>query len=158
MDKEAAVQEELEFLLEQEDLKCRQKAKAKWLKDGDRNTKFFHASANQRRKGHHIQSILDMDGRLCQTQAQIKEAFISYYKELFTAGDVRWVEDSVQAVEWKVSPEMNQKLLADFTIEKISSVLYQMSPLKAPGPDGFPACFYQENWSTVHVEFSQAIL
>lgn len=32
-----------------------------------------------------------------------------------------------------------------------------MAPLKAPGPDGFPACFYQQNWSIGHKEVCEAV-
>jgi hypothetical protein len=33
-----------------------------------------------------------------------------------------------------------------------------MAPLKAPGPNGFPACFYQQNWVTIHATVSSAVL
>lgn len=44
---EASVKAELNALLEEEDLKWRQRAKENWLKFGDRNSKYFHACANQ---------------------------------------------------------------------------------------------------------------
>jgi hypothetical protein len=61
-------------------------------------------------------------------------------------------------LDQKVSPEMNQKLLSSFTQEEISVALSQMSPLKAPGPDGFSASFYLSNWSTINIEVCNAIL
>ena len=33
-----------------------------------------------------------------------------------------------------------------------------MAPLKSPGPDGFPACFFQDEWETVGPEVCDAIL
>jgi hypothetical protein len=37
---------------------------------------------------------------------------------------------------------MNERLVADFNMEENTQALSQMDPLKAPGPDGFPAVFY----------------
>jgi hypothetical protein len=36
--------------------------------------------------------------------------------------------------------------------------LFQLSPLKAPGPDGFSTGFYQENWGTVGDEVCTTII
>ena len=40
----------------------------------------------------------------------------------------------------------NEKLCAEFSEKEISDALFQIGPLKAPGPDGFPARFFQRNW------------
>jgi hypothetical protein len=53
---------------------------------------------------------------------------------------------------------MNESLLAEVTLEEISEALQQMSPLKAPGPDGFSTCFYQQNWGLIHKEVCVAII
>ena len=47
---EKQIQKELHILLNQEDLRWRQRAKAEWLKYRDKNTKYYHACANSRRK------------------------------------------------------------------------------------------------------------
>jgi hypothetical protein len=54
-------------LLEQEELKWRQWAKEEWLRGGDRNTKYFHASASQRQRWNKIDNITDRLGRLCES-------------------------------------------------------------------------------------------
>lgn len=36
-------------------------------------------------------------------------------------------------------------------------LLFQIGPLKAPGPDGLPARFYQRNWATVKDEIVAAV-
>lgn len=44
---------------------------------------------------------------------------------------------------------MNTNLSAIFTKEEVVQALNQMHPSKAPGPDGFPALFYQRYWNIV---------
>jgi hypothetical protein len=74
------LQQEVNDLLEQEDLKWRQRAKENWLRHGDKNSKYFHACANQRRRTNQISRILDEDGRLCTTQDDIEQAFTNYFQ------------------------------------------------------------------------------
>jgi hypothetical protein len=52
-------------------------------------------------------------------------------------------------IEPRVTLDMNEHLCKAFTEQEISDVMFQMGPLKAPGPNGFPAMFYQRNWSVV---------
>lgn len=55
--KEKLLKQELNGLLDQEDLRSKQRAKVDWLKNGDRNTKFYYACANQQRKLNQILKI-----------------------------------------------------------------------------------------------------
>jgi hypothetical protein len=49
-------------------------------------------------------------------------------------------------------------LLTEFSREEVVVALQQMSALKAPGPDGMTAGFYQENWEVVGSEVCNAVL
>jgi len=155
---EASLKDELHNLLEQEELKWKQRAKENWLRNGDRNSKFFHACANQKHGRSRISVITDKDGRSCESKEEIESAFVSYFQELFTGGANLEVAACTEVLECKVTEDMNQKLLAEFTLDEISVALNQMPPLKAPGPDGFSACFYQHNWATVHHEVCSVVL
>jgi hypothetical protein len=158
LEQENQIKEDIHSLLEHEEVKWKQQVKENWLKFGDKNTKFFHASASQKNRSHHIENILDQEGRLCSTQEEIEKAFVNYFQGLFRAGVNLEVEYSTKFVQRKVTPAMNDRLLAEFTMEDISSALNQMAALKAPGPDGFIASFYQQNWATIHIEVCNAIL
>jgi len=76
IDKENQIKDELQNLLQQEDLKWRQRAKETWLQLGDKNTKYFHASASQKHRRNVVESIIDQYGRQCSTQGSVEEAFV----------------------------------------------------------------------------------
>jgi flavorubredoxin len=76
---------ELMALQEEEDAHWRQRAKEEWLKFGDRNSKYFHACVNQKRKAKMINQIVDEHGQVWETQEQIGEVFVNFFQHLFTA-------------------------------------------------------------------------
>jgi hypothetical protein len=57
----------------------------------------------------------------------------------------------------KVSADMNEKLCAEFSDKEIVDALFQIGPLKAPGPDGFLARFFQRNWGILKEEVILAV-
>jgi hypothetical protein len=58
----------------------------------------------------------------------------------------------------KKTSEMNAHLIAASMPEEVDQALFQMHPLKSPGPDGFGASFYQTHWQIVGDEVRKAIL
>ena len=56
-----------------------------------------------------------------------------------------------------MTDEDNAKLCAPFSDKEISDAMFQIGPLKAPGPDGFPAMFFQRNWSIVRDDVIAAV-
>jgi hypothetical protein len=57
----------------------------------------------------------------------------------------------------KISKEMNADLCRDFSDDEIADALFQMSPLKAPVPDDFPAHFFQHHWGTMKSDVIAAV-
>ena len=49
----------------------------------------------------------------------------------------------------RVTPEMNNALLKEFTVEEVRVALKQTHPIKSPGLDGMSPIFYQKYWETV---------
>ena len=65
-----------------------------------------------------------------------------FYKNLYSSEGVADMEAVLETVPAKVTPEMNDLLLAPFESKEVKEALFQMFPTKAPGPDGFPAHFF----------------
>ena len=51
----------------------------------------------------------------------------------------------LNTVPTKLTPEMNDQLLAPFTEKEVKEALFQMFPTKVPGPDGLPSHFFQRH-------------
>lgn len=45
-----------------------------------------------------------------------------------------------------------------FLVEEIKEAVLVMGPLKAPGPDGFQARFYQKFWDVVGLDVTQQVM
>ena len=58
----------------------------------------------------------------------------------------------IDAMNACVTADMNANLCSPFSEKEISDALFQIGPLKAPGPDGFPARFLQRNWDLLKEE------
>ena len=83
---------------------------------------------------------------------------MEYFHNLFASSNPDCIREVVDQVDAVVTPQMNNDLLREFTREEIHCALFQMSPSKAPGPDGMTALFFQKFWHIVGDDVSLAIL
>jgi hypothetical protein len=148
---------EVNILIEKEEIFWRQRSRVSWLKEGDRNTKFFHACASQRKKANLITGLRDDHGVWKNEAGAISNLAVNYFQHLFVSSDPDCIREVVDQIDALVTPAMNDALLKDLSSEEIHSALFQMGPSKAPGPDGMTALFFQKYWHIVGEDVSLAI-
>jgi hypothetical protein len=153
-----ALQDEINMLLHQDELHWRQRSRETWLEAGDRNTKYFHQRAKQRRDKNTIKGILDSQGIWCEDENGMGDIAVQYFNEIFSSSAGLEVEDTVRVIDRVVTTDMNCQLLSPFTAMEIQQAAFQMHPSKSPRPDGMCSFFFQKYWHIVGQDVVTAIL
>lgn len=144
-------------LLAREEAMARQRSRIQWLKEGDRNTAFFHAKAKDRARSNLITSLKREDGSFCSNQSELEAMAASFFKNLFKAQDLIAPDLVTNFVPCKVTASMNEHLCAPFSDSEIEQALFMMKPNSSPGPDGFTAGFYIKHWHLLKNDICRAI-
>jgi hypothetical protein len=80
-----------------------------------------------------------------------------YFSKLYHTDPKVQPATITEIFDQKVSDTDNDALCAEFTDEEINFALFQIGPTKAPGPNGFPACFFQRNWGTLKEDIIKSV-
>jgi hypothetical protein len=99
-----------------------------------------------------VGSIIDEIGNIWENSRNVGDAFVKYFTNLFTQGPDGDFSPQLQPITCKVTDGMNMDLGKSYTAEEIEVAFFQMAPLKALGPDGLNACFFQQHWPTIRDE------
>ncbi|XP_062014089.1 uncharacterized protein LOC133730531 [Rosa rugosa] len=71
-------------LLAQQETYWRQRARTLWLKDGDRNSAYFHRKASNRRSHNLIKGLMNEHGVWQVDPNHVKDILLKYYNNIFT--------------------------------------------------------------------------
>ncbi|KAJ9546729.1 hypothetical protein OSB04_019272 [Centaurea solstitialis] len=112
-----------------EEIAVKQRAKVKWLREGDANTKFFHMVVKEKRHAQQIHSIRKTDATFVFDD-DVPVAFV----------------ENLQALLGTRDDSLNPDMPAHFIGNE-----------KAPGSDGFSASFFKAAWCVVGQEVTRAI-
>lgn len=132
----------------------KQRAKQQWLREGDRNTRFFQAAVKHRRNKNKIIALKNSIGDWHTSQCDMNGIIESYFHDLFRGQDR---DDTHKAAHSfltnvnlpKLSSEQFDSLILPITKMEVETAIFQMDGNKAPSPDGFPISFFQHYWQLV---------
>lgn len=77
-------------MLIDEEVYWRQKSRADWLREGDKNTKFFHSKASAREERTEFRALKMLRGGNRLMIEEVEKEFCEYFQKLFSSpGQVR---------------------------------------------------------------------
>lgn len=132
----------------------RQRSRIIWLASGDKNSKFFHAIASGKKARNRISVIENNAGPIFYEEDPITVQIAEYYGNLFKSTSIHSSSEDIrvivnEAISPCITAEANTLLTAIPSNAEIREALFSIHPDKAPGPDGFSACFFHSNWITI---------
>jgi hypothetical protein len=137
----------LKKIVDEENISLKQKARDKFMLDGDENSKYFHLLAKHKKRKLKILTLSHGDS-LAHDDNGINQLATSFYKDLF--GPSQDSSISFDNLDMKQLEEEDKDLLiSPFSLEEIKEVVFSLKHNSAPGPDGFPSEFFQDFWDTI---------
>jgi hypothetical protein len=118
----------------------------------------FHSVATERKKHNKIKHLKNEDGTVVEGEAEMAAAVTDYFNELFTSYAGNRMEELLERVVHRVTLDMNDMLMREFSREEVKAALNCIGDLKAPRPDGMPAIFYKRFWDIVGDRVTEEVL
>ncbi|KAL3524646.1 hypothetical protein ACH5RR_013018 [Cinchona calisaya] len=126
-----------------------QKSRAKWLKEGDRNTSYFHATMTSRRRRNRIFRLEKDNGTWGETNESIEEEVCEYYSKLFQSSGLQDCSKILDGILKTISDQMNKKLIKPVNTTEIRRAVFPMHLDKGHGLDRIFPLFFKKLWKII---------
>ncbi|KAK2427531.1 hypothetical protein QL285_026105 [Trifolium repens] len=146
---EQKLQKELDEVLKHEEVMWFQRSRTKWLVDGDRNTSYYHLKTTNRRRRNNIVMLRNTEGVWVDDPRTLQVMVNKFYQDLFEKPDADWRWYQTNISYPPLEEDHLSRLVEPIRGVEIKEAMFDIHPWKAPGPDGYPAGFYQQGWEIV---------
>jgi hypothetical protein len=122
------------------------KSRIRWLKEGERNTNFFHRKTIARRSHNKIFKIRDHDGIERESHQDIENTLVNHFQGIDKEPNQdrsEAIQRITQHIPKLVTEDQNVSLRKPIAKEEIDQVVQEMPNGKAPGLDGFTVEFFK---------------
>lgn len=118
----------------------------KWLSEGDKNSRFFHATNVEKRKRNRIDHLTTAEENDCHTEKDINEEIARYFRSLFRTEHPKDCEDLLEEIPRTMTESMNRSITRPVENQEIKKALFAILSHTAPGPNGMPLSFFKKYW------------
>ena len=149
---------QLNETLHGEELMWHQRSRVNRLNEGEKNMRLFHGRAFIWKKKNTIKRLKNRPEVWHEDKNEIEEIINNYFKDIFTSSQLTSIHEALSGVDRSIDGEMNRFLSMPFTVLEVTEAISQMGATKSPGPNSFPALFYQKYCNQVGNDVTEAIL
>ena len=154
--KETSLQMNLHKACREEAEWWRLKSRCKWLKDGDRNSSYFHKLTAIRKNQNNVREIQTSDKIINQFE-EIKKEATNYFSDLLTEQPVSSDDQLLSLVPNSITSRDNERLNQVITMEEVKETVDNMEEDRSPGPDGYNVNFITLCWDIVKKDLLKMI-
>ncbi|GJY52457.1 RNA-directed DNA polymerase, eukaryota, reverse transcriptase zinc-binding domain protein [Tanacetum coccineum] len=134
-----------------------QKAKMRWLEEGDKNTSYFHNIIKTRKHKSRIESICCEDGKRVEGNL-VNEQFVNHFRKfLGSSFPVTSLRSKGDIVILKLSDAEANDMIKDVSDKEIKEALFDIDSSKAAGPDGYSLCIFKKAWNIIGTDVCLAV-
>ncbi|XP_058732785.1 uncharacterized protein LOC131604357 [Vicia villosa] len=128
-----------------------QKAKIDWIKLGDGNNQFFHASLKAKANSNKIMKVCLADGTEVTDKQGMHDRVLGFYGDLMGKEGRSLSQINLQVMREGncLNNEQRQDIIKSISEKEIFDALHDMGDSKSPGMDGYSAKFFKSCWSIV---------
>jgi hypothetical protein len=141
----------LDELLSAECRYWKKRCTMRWIKQGEENTKFFHAMATERYKRNNIAMLKDEAGNELTDHDQMAGLLWSSYRDRMGHSEGISMQFDLPSLITRVDDL--DDLTLPFQQKEMDDVIAAMPSDRAPGPDGFNGLFFKKCWPLIKKEF-----
>ncbi|KAL0310908.1 UNVERIFIED_CONTAM: Retrovirus-related Pol polyprotein from type-1 retrotransposable element R2 [Sesamum angustifolium] len=130
----------------------KQRAKLRWMKHGDQNSKVFFRKVNSTRAKQRVFQIKKTTGEVLTEMAEVTQEFISYFQSLLGGSKsyrVLDIEFLRQDIKHTLTTDETNQLVAPVTRSEIKAAFFDIDEDSAPSPDGYTLAFFRAAWPVV---------
>lgn len=147
--RESQLTKELNQVLDQEESLWFQKARMDWIRDGDRNTRFYHNSALIKRNRNRIR-FLKINGIWTDDSDILTDHITNFFSTLFCRsmqGDN--MDYHPVPLAQKITTRQADSICRTTHLEEVKKAVFGIKKYGSPGPDEVLAVFYHHFWNDV---------
>ncbi|KAK4384561.1 hypothetical protein Sango_3048800 [Sesamum angolense] len=129
-----------------------QRAKLRWLKHGDQNSKVFFRKINSTRVKQRVFQITMASGDILTAQHDVTQEFIMYFQNLLGGSSTHRVLDLGflrHDLKHSITTAEANLLVAPVTHLEVKEAFFDIEVESAPGLDGYTSAFYRAAWPVV---------